>query len=368
MGLGTFPRPIFLIMKKAFILFLTVLSFACGLAQPLPVCNLELRVGENDSVYLSWDLLGVKEAVLSRSGEEIFDYIGAACVCDFDGAHRYEPNELSPFVGWTVKDISCVPWSTQCEIRIWTGDMDHQELIYSQDSLEVITEEWNTFDVGGELIIEEGVEYWFGCHIYDAVWAFGVSVGGTVPWKSDLMRVNNAEWMSMVEHNMRYNVCVSVTLVSPEGREMKMGNHRGESLTGYRVYRDDDLIADIPYTFQTYFTDTEFTREFESEYCITAVYGDEESEPVCATAMITGVGEETKAYGITIAPNPTNGQVTIMGKCLHHVEVINVLGQHLFSFEGDELRIDLGKLPDGIYFIDVVDDQGKRCMKKVIKE
>ena len=358
-------------MRKALLLLMMTSAVVCGLAQQLPVCNLELRVGENDSVYLSWDLLkGVKEAILTRSGEEIYDYIGAACVCDFDGAHRYEPNELAPFVGWTVKDISFVPWSTQCEIRIWTGDLDHQELIYSQDSLEVVTEEWNTFDVEGEIIIEEGVEYWFGCHIYDAVWAFGVSVGGTVPWKSDLMRVNNAEWMSMVEYNMRYNVCVSVTLASPEGQEMKLGNHRGETLTGYRVYRDGNRIAQIPYTFQTYFTDTEFTREFDAEYCVTAVYGDEESEPVCATASITGVNEQNKVYGITLAPNPTNGQVAIMGKNLRHAKMVNMLGQQVISVsgDGDELQIDMANLPSGVYFIEIADAEGKRCGKKVMKE
>lgn len=348
-------------------------AVVCGLAQQLPVCDLELRVGENDSVYLSWDLLkGVKKAVLSRSGEEIYDYIGAACVCDFDGAHRYEPNELAPFVGWTIKDISFVPYkaSSECGIRIWTGDLSHQVLIYSHDSLGVAPEAWNTFEVEEGLAIEEGVEYWFGCHFYDASWAFGVSVGGTVPWKSDLMRVDNAEWMSMVEYNMRYNVCVSVTLASPEGQEMKIGSRRSDALTGYRVYRDGNRIAQIPYTFQTYFTDTEFTREFEAEYCVTAVYGDEESEPVCATAMITDVGEETKAYGITVAPNPTNGQVAIMGKKLRHAKVANMLGQQVISVsgDGDELQIDMVNLPSGVYFIEIADAEGKRYVKKVMKE
>lgn len=360
-------------MKKALLLLLMASSFACGLAQQLPVCNLELQVSNNDSVYLSWDLLkGVKEAVLSRSGEEIFDYIGAACVCDFDGAHRYEPYELTPFVGWTIKDISFVPYraSSEYEIRIWTGDLDHQDLIYSRDSLEIVPELWNTFDVEDELVIEDGVEYWFGCHVSSDSWAFGMSNGGAVPWKSDLLRVNNAEWMSMVEHNMRYNVCVSVTLVSPEGQEMKMGNHRGDALTGYRVYRDEALIAEIPYTFQTCFTDTDFTREFEAEYCVTAVYGDEESEPVCATAMITGVGEETKAYGITVAPNPTHSQVTFMGKNLRHAEVVDMFGQHVISVSGygDKLQIDMASLPNGVYFIEIADGDGKRCVKKVMKE
>lgn len=350
------------------------LPVVSGMAQQLPVCNLELQVGANDSVYLSWDLLkGVKEAVLSRSGEEIFDYMGAACVCDFDGAHRYEPNELAPFVGWTIKDISCVPYSGggvyDFSVRIWTGDLSQPELFYHQDCPDYVPEVWNTFEISEKLTIEEGMEYWFGCRVSDFSWAFGMNTDNPVPWKSDLFMVNNSEWTSLCEIGFRYNVCISVTLVSPEGQEMKLGNHRGETLTGYRVYRDGDLIAEIPYTFQTHFADTEFAREFEAEYCVTAVYGDEESEPVCATAMITGVGEETKAYGITVAPNPTNSQVTIMGKNLRRAEVVNMLGQRvaIVAGNGDELQIDMKNQPDGVYFIEAVDAEGNRCVKKVMK-
>lgn len=142
-----------------------------------------------------------------------------------------------------------------------------------------------------------------------------------------------------------------------------------EGLTGYRVYRNGDLIATIPFAFQTYLTDMEFARDVDVEYCVTAVYGDEESEPVCVTATITGVNEAGND-GITLSPNPTNSQVTVMGKSLRRAEVVNMLGQHVISVsgDGDALQIDMASLPSGVYFIEIADAEGKRCVKKVMKE
>ena len=74
--------------------------------------------------------------------------------------------------------------------------------------------------------------------------------------------------------------------------------------------------------------------------------------------------------GITIAPNPTSGQLTVMGKELRRAEVLNMLGQHIISVNGtgDELQIDMADLPSGVYFIEIADAEGKRCVKKVMKE
>lgn len=172
------------------------------------------------------------------------------------------------------------------------------------------------------------------------------------------------EWIS----NNYLNFWLKFTLGGLDKKINGMACNRTLS-NQYRIYRNGDLIAEIPYTFQTYFTDTEFTKGIDVEYCVTAVYGDEESEPVCATANITGVGEASTAYGITIAPNPTSGQLTVMGKELRRAEVVNMLGQHIISVNGtgDELQIDMADLPSGVYFIEIADAEGKRCVKKVMK-
>lgn len=76
---------------------------------------------------------------------------------------------------------------------------------------------------------------------------------------------------------------------------------------------------------------------------------------------------ETKS---TLYPNPTNGIVTITGDNLQQVEVINMLGQKLLGVKGkgNELHIDMTALPAGIYFVNVIDEEGRKCMHKVLKE
>ena len=72
----------------------------------------------------------------------------------------------------------------------------------------------------------------------------------------------------------------------------------------------------------------------------------------------------------TLHPNPTNGFVTITGENLRQAEVLNMLGQKVLSVqgEGNELRIDMVTLPAGVYFINVTDNEGRKCVRKVVKE
>ena len=72
----------------------------------------------------------------------------------------------------------------------------------------------------------------------------------------------------------------------------------------------------------------------------------------------------------TIHPNPTTGMVTVTGENLWHAEVFNMLGQQMLSVKGkgNELRIDMAALPAGVYFVNVTDEDGRKCVRKVVKE
>ena len=81
--------------------------------------------------------------------------------------------------------------------------------------------------------------------------------------------------------------------------------------------------------------------------------------------------EENEATAFaTVNPNPTNSLVTITGKDLKSAEVINALGQCVASATGESerLQIDLSSLPAGIYFINITDTEGRKCVRKVVKE
>ena len=71
-----------------------------------------------------------------------------------------------------------------------------------------------------------------------------------------------------------------------------------------------------------------------------------------------------------VHPNPTTGMVTITGENLQQAEVLNMLGQQVLSVQdkGNELHIDMANLPSGIYFVNVTDEEGRKCVRKVVKE
>ena len=88
------------------------------------------------------------------------------------------------------------------------------------------------------------------------------------------------------------------------------------------------------------------------------------------TSLTTGFEEnETSAFA-TICPNPTNSTFTVTGKNLKSAEVRNALGQRVATAKGkgETLQIDIAKLPAGIYFVNITDEEGHKCVRKVVKE
>jgi len=72
----------------------------------------------------------------------------------------------------------------------------------------------------------------------------------------------------------------------------------------------------------------------------------------------------------TIHPNPTTGLVIITGKALKQAEVLNTLGQCVATTQGqgETLQINIANLPTGVYFVRVMDEEGRKCIRKVVKE
>ena len=62
--------------------------------------------------------------------------------------------------------------------------------------------------------------------------------------------------------------------------------------------------------------------------------------------------------------------VTITGKNLKSAEVLNTLGQRVAKVQdkGETLQVDIAKLPAGVYFVNVMDEEGRKCVRKVVKE
>lgn len=73
---------------------------------------------------------------------------------------------------------------------------------------------------------------------------------------------------------------------------------------------------------------------------------------------------------ICVHPNPTEGVFTVSGESLVELQVYNTLGQRVLTLQPSEntATIDLTGQPAGMYFINVTDQSGVRCVKKIVKQ
>jgi len=80
--------------------------------------------------------------------------------------------------------------------------------------------------------------------------------------------------------------------------------------------------------------------------------------------------EEKGSMVCDLYPNPSTGIVTISGTNLKQAKVINTLGQCVATIkgEGEQLTVDLSVLPAGVYFVNITDGEGRKCVRKVVKE
>lgn len=80
--------------------------------------------------------------------------------------------------------------------------------------------------------------------------------------------------------------------------------------------------------------------------------------------------DENESVFATVHPSPTNGQVVITGNDLRSAEVYNASGQRIMATHGsgNQLQLDLSGQPAGIYFLNITDKDGRRCVRKVVKQ
>lgn len=99
-------------------------------------------------------------------------------------------------------------------------------------------------------------------------------------------------------------------------------------------------------------------------------YRDDSFEHVWYVCQPTSVAENDLKEEFEIHPNPTTGQLTITGKDLKSAKIINTLGQCVATVkgQGEQLSVDLSTLPAGVYFVNITDGEGRKCVKKVVKE
>lgn len=85
---------------------------------------------------------------------------------------------------------------------------------------------------------------------------------------------------------------------------------------------------------------------------------------------LTDVVENGENSSLLVYPNPSSDLVSIAGSNLRRIEVYNTLGQRIITQQvnGNLATINLNNQPTGVYFVTVTDTEGRRCVKKVVKQ
>lgn len=123
-------------------------------------------------------------------------------------------------------------------------------------------------------------------------------------------------------------------------------------------------IADLKFQIKTSLTSPVTMPLWISGYKANNAAGVEKT----FTTSITEINKET---GITASPNPFNHQTTInFNEEQKHstLKIMDVLGKEVRSidFSGKQLTIEKGEMKDGIYFLQVIDENNNLVNRKII--
>lgn len=78
---------------------------------------------------------------------------------------------------------------------------------------------------------------------------------------------------------------------------------------------------------------------------------------------------ENDAVSLNIFPNPANDFVMVSGENLSGLEVYNAVGQLVMNVNvNNEEKIDIENLESGVYFFSIIDKNGNKVVKKVIRK
>ena len=139
------------------------------------------------------------------------------------------------------------------------------------------------------------------------------------------------------------------------------------NLIGYMIRKDGELLTGF-LVEATEWIDDEVDFGETHEYNVIAIFDDgceAESEPLSVTVTWDNVqeqGKETKVY-----PNPAKNVLHVVGADLTQVEIFNIMGQSMLNLSENFETIDIGQLPNGIYFVRLQSKHEQKTVKLVIE-
>ncbi|MGB4654969.1 MAG: T9SS type A sorting domain-containing protein [Bacteroidales bacterium] len=303
---------------------------------------------KGDKINLSWDVPG--QLGLSHSDDSLANAIGAGL--NITVAHKFEPEDLIDYVGYSVIKISFIPIEERClyTVKVWKETNGVLEIVTSQPAEHFVIREYNTATLLNPVVIEDSTTYYFGYYSTNCSFPAGVDAGPAIVGKGNLVLNVYGVWESLtnIAPNMNWNFCIKAHIAPSSG---------DSAPTGFNVLRNDTLLK---YTPISAYTD-ENIYFGQQEYCIEAVYNNCTSEKNCILVDVGYSSVGTQKSEFSIYPNPTSDYLKISGINTNEIEevaVYNLLGKKVASHENTDL-INVSTLPKSTYLLKI------RCGKQV---
>lgn len=248
-----------------------------------------------------------------------------------------------------------------------------------QDITNFTPNDWNTFILDSPILIDGTKSLKFGINVteHDAeevpiATDSADELVASADGKGNLYSEDGgATWHTLSENILPYvgtpmpynwtiigNVTTSAT--------PSMTSTKDENIGGYIVYRNGVVINnDLLYLPQ--YTDTEATEE--DTYVVRAYYlGEALLSPVSAeyTIRATGIENNRSENKITVYPNPAIDVIYIEGGYTQ-ATLIDVNGK-IVSVTNNGIAISVENLPNGIYFLEIMQEQIRATQKVIIKK
>lgn len=371
-----------------------------------PPQNLVAEKQSWNNVELTWEAPSDQPIyTLQWDNGENNTSIGTGEAFDFDAASRWTPEDLAPFDGMYLTEISFYPAEEQSEyyLRVWTGEA--ATLVVDQQVTDVNIDAWNTVELETPVQIDASEELWFGYRANaETGYPAGCDAGPALTGKGDMINDPEAGWVAMSEAyglDFNWNLAGTVTNME-EGYQANLGeiqdvernsNRSGgefttsgeinsdpqmltfdRELSGYNVYRNGTQLNDSPINV-TYYWDLDLPIEpgvgAEFEYYVEAVFSGGCTSPSDVEVVDYGTDAGSKNAGtINVYPNPAYDHVkAAIPNNIESLRVINYVGQQLYQkniTSETVVNINTERFEAGAYLIQFTTDNGDLINKRFI--
>lgn len=293
-----------------------------------PVTDLQYSVSQNN-VSLTWSAPGgpILQDWIHYDDGTNYAGIGTGNAANFDVAARFTQTELSGITDRYLTKMRFVPNQANCvyTVKVWTGGTSPTNpgtLAVTVPVTDPVIGEWNVIDLPAPIQIPSTGELWVGYNSDTQTGhPAGCDDGPSIPYKGNVIYWDNA-WTILTELSatLDYNWNIQAFVVNYIGKESQLvhlpeptpptisaplarqelsavintnraansSEKNDRPLTGYKVFRDGELIATINDIVVCNYTDTGLPNGTYI-YEVTAVYTTGESapcDPVFATVFV----------------------------------------------------------------------------------